>query len=185
MDDWVLCRIYKKSITALPQPTDQDREEKEEDTILPSLKSSLGHNTLMPQKSSSFSNLLDAMDYSVLSSLLSDNYCNPPGLESTIFNRGSLDQPLLNNSTITSTSTNGYLFQKLPQLNSVAPKMENQLKRQHSNLDEDMSYPAKKRINSCSFSSTTSQSDIPQYNILNQPFFNQQLLLSPHLQFQK
>ncbi|GLT78008.1 hypothetical protein SLA2020_495580 [Shorea laevis] len=130
LDDWVLCRIYKKSITALPPTTDQDRgEEEEEETILPSLKSPLiGHNTLMPQKSSSFSNLLDAMDYSVLSSLLSDNYCNPPGLESTIFNWGNLDQPLLiNNSTITSASSSSYLFQKLPQLNSLAPNMENQL----------------------------------------------------------
>jgi hypothetical protein len=142
----------------------------------------------MPQKSSSFSNLFDAMDYSLLSSLLSDNYCNPPGLESTLFNWGSLDQlPLLNDSTITSTSTSSssYLFQKLPQLNYLAPNTENQLKRQHSNLDEDMSYPAKKRMNSCSFGNSTSQSDIPQYNILNQSFFNQQLLLSPHLQFQK
>ncbi|XP_059463068.1 NAC transcription factor 47-like [Corylus avellana] len=184
LDDWVLCRIYKKSITTLPPTADQEEEE-EEDTILPSLKSPLGHNTLMPQKSSSFSNLFDAMDYSVLSSLLSDNHCNPPGLESTLFNWGSLDQlPLLNDSTITSTSTStttSYLFQKLPQLNYT----ENQLKRQHSNLDEDMLYPAKKRMNSCSFSNSTSQSDIPQYNILNQSFFNQQLLLSPHLQFQK
>ncbi|KAB8825666.1 hypothetical protein FH972_026747 [Carpinus fangiana] len=150
-DDWVLCRIYKKSITTLPPTADQ---EEEEDTILPSLKSHLGHNTLMPQKSSSFSNLFDAMDYSLLSSLLSDNYCNPPGLESTLFNWGSLDQlPLLNDSTITSTSTSSssYLFQKLPQLNCLAPNTESQLKRQHSNLDEDMLYPAKKRMNSCSF----------------------------------
>lgn len=196
LDDWVLCRIYRKS-NALPPITaaasDQDQEEDEQehviqDTILPSLKIPVGPNsTLMPQKSSSFSNLLDAMDYSLLSSLLSDNHCwNTTGFEST-FNNGSLDQPFFNNSIASGSSSENYMFQKLPQLNSLAPNMENQLKRQHSNLDhEDMLYPSKKFMSSCSFSNSTNQSDIPQYNILNQSLFNQQLLLSsPHLQFQK
>nr|WLK83178.1 NAC protein 4 [Casuarina equisetifolia] len=196
LDDWVLCRIYKKSVTASPPTTapasEQIQEEEEhfiQESTLPGFKTPLGHNTLMPQKSSSFSNLLDALDYSALSSLLSDNSCNPPGLESTL-NWRSIDQQFFNPSAATaaaaaaSTST-GYLFQKLPQLNSSLPNMEDQLKRQHSNLDEDMLNPSKKLMTSCSLGNGTSQSDIPSYNILNQPFFNQQLLLNPRFQFQK
>ena len=193
LDDWVLCRIYEKSI-ALPPTTaaiSEDQEEEEEveedihDTILPSLRSPIGQHTLMPQKSSSFSNLCDAVDYSFLSSLLADSHCNATGFESSTFNYGSLDQPFINNSVAAGTSSDNYMFQKLPQLNSIAPNMENQLKRQHSNIDEDMLYPAKKLMNSCSFSNNNSQSDIPQCNLLKQSLFNQQLLLSPHLQFQK
>ncbi|KAL5767987.1 hypothetical protein ACOSQ2_014770 [Xanthoceras sorbifolium] len=198
LDDWVLCRIYRKFHVSSPTSTatasDQDQEEEEEkfiqDTLLPILKSPPSHNmTLNPQKSSSFSNLLDAMDYSMLSSFLSDNQMYQTGFESTpIHTPGILDQPAFSNGTTTNNScTSSFMLQKLPQLNSssVPNNMENKLKRPHSSTDEHMMFhPPKKHINACStLTNSTDQSD-PHYNFLHQSILNQQLLLSPHVQFQ-
>ncbi|OMO84691.1 putative transcription factor [Corchorus capsularis] len=195
LDDWVLCRIYKKShsssSTSTATASDQDQEEEEteqfvQDALLPALKSPPSNTTLMPQKSCSFSNLLDAMDYSMLSSFLADNPSNPTGYETSSFSFGNLDPaPPVTNYTNSSTS-NSMMLQKHPgQLNTSVPNMENKLKRQYSGIDEDYLHnPSKKFISSCSYSNSTNQSDMTQYNFLNQSFFNQSLLLSPHLQFQ-
>ncbi|KAK9290921.1 hypothetical protein L1049_009100 [Liquidambar formosana] len=198
LDNWVLCRIYKKSNVFPPTITtwatsDQEQEEEVplgQDVILPSLKSHPGKNTLKPQRSSSFSNLLDAMDYSILSHFLSDGHCDPDptifeSSPSLVLNRGStLDQSFFSNCTNGGSSSNN-LLQNLPQLKSSVSIMDNRVKRQHSNnIDDDMLYPSKKLISSFNFTSSTNQSDIPQFNLINQPFLNQQLLLSPHLQFQ-
>lgn len=206
LDDWVLCRIYRKSHVSLPTSagaaSDHDLEEEEEkfnlhDTLLPILRSPPSHNTtLNPQKSSSFSNLLDAMDYSMLSNFLSENQTSHTGSESNpLFNSGILEQHHSSfnngngNGANTNTScTNSFLIQKLPQLNySVSNNMENQQhKRPHPNIDhhENMLHPSKKFITTCSFSSSTTDQFDPPYNYLHQPFLTQQLLLSPHLQFQ-
>ncbi|KAF2306845.1 hypothetical protein GH714_021972 [Hevea brasiliensis] len=210
LDDWVLCRIYKKTHASPPSSSssaaaaaasDRDQEEEEEEegeeqfvqeAHLPSLKNPLSNKTLMPQKSSSFSNLLDAMDYSILRSFLSDNqFNNPTGFDSTpssVVNGAITEQPLFNNcNPHTNSGSSSYLIQKLPQLSTPIPNMENKLKRPFPSIDEDMNhYPSKKLINSCSFTNSNSQTDMAyhQYNVLNQPLLNQQLLLSPHLQFQ-
>ncbi|KAJ9179940.1 hypothetical protein P3X46_008250 [Hevea brasiliensis] len=201
LDDWVLCRIYKKTHASTPSAaaaaaSDHDQEEEEEEqfvqeTLLPSLKNPLSNKSLMPQKSSSFSNLLDATDYSILRSFLSDNQFNPTGYDSTpslVLNGAIPDQTFVNNcNPITnSSSSSSYFIQKLPQLSTPIPNMENKLKRPLPSIDEDMHpHPSKKFINSCSFSNSTSQTDVAyQYNFLKQPLLNQQLLLSPHLQFQ-
>ncbi|KAM0977562.1 hypothetical protein ACFX15_013151 [Malus domestica] len=212
LDDWVLCRIYKKSnvvtsAAALPNDQDQDVQGEEDflhDILLPSLKSpfpSLDHNmmststtsSLKPQKSCSFSNLLDAMDYSLLTSILADGQYYIPtgtGLQSTTPNKFSysctgststgLDpQPLFNTNI---SSNRSHLFQTLPQYNclnlpSSAPNTENRLKRQHSITDDRgmLLYPSKKDVNSnCSFTNTANS------------FLNQQLLLSnPRFHFQE
>ncbi|XP_022746893.1 NAC transcription factor 47-like [Durio zibethinus] len=184
LDDWVLCRIYKKShaLSSILPSSDQDQEEEEaeqfiQDAFLPALKSPPNNNTLQPQKSCSFSNLLDAMDYSLLSNFLADNQCNATGYESSSFSFANLEPPLVNNYTNSSNNSSSML-------NSSVPNMENKLKRQYSGIDEDYLQPSKKPISSCSYSNSTSQSDTTQYNFLNQSFFNQSLLLSPHLQFQ-
>ncbi|XWS42644.1 hypothetical protein CRYUN_Cryun16bG0031500 [Craigia yunnanensis] len=191
LDDWVLCRIYKKSYalssTSTAAASDQDQEEEEaeqfiQDALLPALKSPPSNNTLQPQKSCSFSNLLDAMDYSMLSSFLADNQ-STTGYESSSFTFANLEQPLDNNYTNSSNSSS-MLLQKLPQLNSSVPNMDNKLKRQYSGIDEDYLHPSKKLISSCSYNNSTSQSDMTQYNFLNQSFFNRSVLLSPHRQFQ-
>uniref|UniRef100_A0A6N2NLS3 NAC domain-containing protein n=1 Tax=Salix viminalis TaxID=40686 RepID=A0A6N2NLS3_SALVM len=199
LDDWVLCRIYKKSLALTSSPralisSEHGQEEEEEqrfveETLLPISSK----NTLMPQKSCSFSNLFDATDYSMLRSFLADTQFNPAGLESNPTLNGSaaqLDQTLFGNSDTASNSnstSSDYFLQKLPQLNNSTPNYmhENKLKRQLSHLDEEMPLPSKKYTNSCSLTNTSnnSQTDMGQYSFLSQQFLNQQLLLSPHLQF--
>ncbi|KAK4850205.1 hypothetical protein QYF36_004754 [Acer negundo] len=218
LDDWVLCRIYRKFHVSSPTSnaiaSDQDQEEEEEqfvqETLLPILKSS-PTPTLNPQKSSSFSNLLDAMDYSMLSNFLSDNQIYQTGFDSApLMNTipGILDQPaaaLFNNNVITnnnssssSYSSSSFMHQKLPQLSSasVPNNLENnKLKRPHSSIIIDHhhhEHPSKKHTMMTNSSSTDDddddhhhQFDPHQYNFLHQSFFNQQFLLSPHnLNFQ-
>lgn len=179
LDDWVLCRIYKKSKCALSSieaaettsilgEVEQAEEQKFEDILLPH------QNKLMSQKSVSFSNLLDAMDYSMLSNFLSENHSNPPGFGSSSgFN--NLDQQ----SSQINTSNN-YMFQKNPSVQN----MENmRLKHQLSNIDEDNLYPSKKY--SCNFPNINGHYENPQWNsLMKQSMMNQQLLLAPHFQFQ-
>lgn len=187
LDDWVLCRIYKKSHASTTTPmaaSDQEEEEEQvvHETLLPN-PSMNNMTTLKPQKSCSFSNLLDAMDYSLISSFLSDFQGTETGFEfPPPPNPNTADQSMFNNYT----NSYGHVQQKLPHLSS-SPQIgdENRLKRQHSVVDEEIFLnPSKKIINSCSFSNSINQNDVPQYNFLNQSFLNQQLLLSPHLQFQ-
>ena len=147
----------------------------------------------MPQKSCSFSNLFDAKDYSMLRSFLADTQINPAGFESNPTLNGSttqLDQTFFGDSDTASnnnSTSSDYFLQKLPQLNTSTPNymQENKLKRQVSHLDEDTLIPSKKYTNSCSFTNTSSnaQTDMGQHSFLSQQFLNQQLLLSPHLQF--
>ncbi|XP_011034424.1 PREDICTED: NAC transcription factor 29-like [Populus euphratica] len=204
LDDWVLCRIYKKSQALISSPralisSEHDQEEEEEHQqqqqqfVQENLLPTSNKNTLMSQQSCSFSNLLDAMDSSMWSSFLADNPFNPTGFESNPTLNSStatqLDQPFFSNSNCASNSnsTSSCSFlQKLPQLNTSMPNVqENKLKRQLPHIDEDLLHPSKKFMNSCSFSNTNNntQTDMGQYNFLSQPFLDQQLLLSPHLQF--
>nr|UER43243.1 NAC026 protein [Populus tomentosa] len=198
LDDWVLCRIYKKSqaLTSSPRAlisSEHDQEEEEQqqfvqETLLPISNK----NPLMSQKSCSFSSLFDAMDYSMCSSFQADTPFNPIGFESNPTLNSSatqLDQPFFSNSNSASnsniTSSSSFL-QKLPQLNTSMPNMQgNKLKRQLPHIDEDLLHPSKKYMNSCSFinSNNNTQTDMGQYNFLSQTFLDQQLLLSPHLQF--
>ncbi|KAJ6761661.1 putative proteinC TRANSCRIPTION FACTOR 56 [Salix koriyanagi] len=213
LDDWVLCRIYKKahSLTSCARAemsSEHEQEEEDEEQQLlapeipfPSLKSSPPMNNkcpLMSQKSCSFTNLLDAMDYSLLSSFLADTQFNPPGFESNPAPGGGaasqMEQPpFFCNSHIGGGGGGGgssFFIQKLPQLSTSVPgNMDNKLKRQ---LDEEMQQqqqqqPSKKFMSSCSLTNTSNistQTDMNQYSFLSQTFLNQQLLLSPHLQFQ-
>ena len=194
LDDWVLCRIYKKSKYALPSTTestmaadqqDQSEEHPYKETILQSTKNSpvLHQNTLTSQKSMSFSNLLDATDYTMLSSFLSENHSNPQ-LGSIGPNCGNnLDQL----SSPNQNSSNSFLFQKNAQLNnnsSVLNMENNRPKRQLLDIDGadgTTSYPSKRFLSSCN----TGQFENPQWNfLLKQSLLNQQLLLGPHLRFQ-
>ncbi|KAK7286519.1 hypothetical protein RJT34_21571 [Clitoria ternatea] len=198
LDDWVLCRIYRKSKYALSSTeaatgvgeVDQAEEHQFKDTLLPISKTPAPpqNNTLISQKSVSFSNLLDAMDYSMLSSFLSENHSNPPGVESSAgFTFGNMDQQ----SSQINNPTNDYMFQKNPQLNmnpSLPNNMENiRPKRQLSNIDEDTLYPSKKCLgSSCNFANNiNTQYENSQWNyLMKQSMLNQHLLLGPHLQFQ-
>ncbi|KAK7315619.1 hypothetical protein VNO77_34183 [Canavalia gladiata] len=195
LDDWVLCRIYKRSKHTLSSTTDAasmqvtnssttEEEDQIKDTLLPISKNPIfpPQSTLISQKSFSFSNLLDATDYSMLSSILSENHSNYP-TPNRGFNCGTLDQENPQNYT----TTNTYLFQKNP---SVLSMENNMIRPKHhlSNIDEeDMLYPSKKyNTSSCNFPNTNLQNENPQWNfLLKEPFINQQLLLGPqYLRFQ-
>ncbi|XP_054800065.1 NAC domain-containing protein 1-like [Prosopis cineraria] len=196
LDDWVLCRIYKKSKYA-ESPTaetetltaDQDLAE-EHIVLLPGSQSPPSHqNTLTSQKSLSFSNLLDATDFSMLSSLLSDNYSTPPGFESVPAANSNSEILNPDQQSYQNTNTNNSCYlQKTLHLNPSVQNMENNTrKRQISSIDEDFSYPSKKYLSSsCSFpNNSTTQLQNPQWNfLLKQSLLNQQLLLGPHLGFQ-
>nr|AHC54052.1 transcriptional factor NAC11 [Ammopiptanthus mongolicus] len=196
LDDWVLCRIYKKakytlsSTDAATVVGDQDQAEENlfKDTLLPiSNKSPTPplQNTLISQKSLSFSNLLDAMDYSMLRSFLSEteNHSNnPPGIESSAdFN--SENHNMNQQPSQINTTSNNYMFHKNSQLlNPSVPK-----RQLSSNVDEDMLlYPSKKYLSSsCSFPNDNAQYENPQLSyLMKQSLLNQQLLLGPHHRFQ-
>lgn len=178
LDDWVLCRIYKKSKCA-QSPTESEtmigEVEHSEDaqfkeTLFPITKNTTSphQNTLMSQKSVSFSNLLDAMDYSMLSSFLSENHSNPSEIgSSSNFNNENFNQQQQ------SSQNNNYMSQN-----------KNPLKHHLSNIDEDnMSlYPSKKYLSSsCNFSNINTQYE--SY-LMKQSLMNQQLVLGPHHQYQ-
>lgn len=178
MDNWVLCRIYKKTNIASPTVrilSDQDQEEQFiQETFLPSLRSlpdGLDDKNLQPQKSSSFSNLFDAMDYSLLSNFLSDN---PMGFETTpTFSTSvhALSQPFYaDNCNNNNNNNDDNLFQRLPQLSSSAPSTENRLKRHFMNVDDehDTINSSKKYISSCCFLNSNIQPDVHQ-NPMNLP----------------
>ncbi|XP_010549620.1 PREDICTED: NAC transcription factor 29 [Tarenaya hassleriana] len=179
LDDWVLCRIYKKSQASSSSPavnaatSDQEREDDEEETLFPRLPQlttlssvAVNDNTLKPQRSCSFSNLLETGDLSFLASFLAENSENQAEFEfqfPLVFGSSDLDQG------------NGCLGQKLPQMTS--PPLEKfgvDNKRQRSGLIEDTMNPSKK---TCSYNNNTEHFD--------NGFTKQQLLLSSrHLQFQ-
>ncbi|CAN1176606.1 NAC transcription factor 47 [Linum perenne] len=213
LDDWVLCRIYKKShsnsshnhpqssTTTTVSSSDHDQGEEVQDHhqeqvanqqnlfSFPSSKSPMVNNQLMPQKSSSFSNILDAMDYSLLNNFFSDPQFN--------FNSTGVES-FPNDSTsyrINNTSNDGYLYHKLPNLQSsgsimTPPNVEmmtpNRPKRERSIGNEDLS----SMVNQSKKATTTRRSHdvddhMNDHGFLNyQAALNQQLLLSNHLQFQ-
>ncbi|XP_047153122.1 NAC domain-containing protein 1-like [Vigna umbellata] len=197
LDDWVLCRIYKKSKHSLSSITEaaqtveikeQEEAEDQEEQMKEGFSFSAISNTATPllpppqatlisQKSLSFSNLLDATDFYMLSTILSENHnsSNYPNTTEPLFNSENLDhetqQNFYNNNTDINNST--CFIQKNP--SAIA------------HMDENMMYPPKKHhSSSCHFPNTTLQNQNPQRNfIFKQPHMNHQLLPGPqYLQFQ-
>ncbi|MED6110215.1 hypothetical protein PIB30_040857 [Stylosanthes scabra] len=215
LDDWVLCRIYKKSKFSLSSPEESSPSSVMGDQIQGADEDSLFKETilkspipppsplppppsLLSQKSVSFSNLLDAMDYSMLSSILSENnssldHQQQYSLQSSQINTNQLNHSssLLPNNMENSSYSNTMM-------------MRSSSKRQLSNMEDETTtvlHPSKKYhhnhhhhlmgSSSCSFPNNisntinTAQYENPQWNYLvKQSFLNQQLLLGPHLQFQ-
>lgn len=178
----MLCRIYKKLNVLLPPATtapmiDQDRNEEQNpvtarDSELPSNNM---NNTLATQKSSSFSNLLDATDYAMLSSFLSDAGNQPNNLS-------FLEEP--GSALAHSTAPGGLVCDYHPAAEgSSSPVVGSALKRQLSGIEAEKRFPGS---STCSFqTSGATQFDVPgQYNcMINHSFLNQQLLLGPNVQF--
>ncbi|KAL5995019.1 hypothetical protein ACLOJK_025077 [Asimina triloba] len=175
LDDWVLCRIYKKS-HALPTNGQQEEEHStvEEDAMKEESK------LLNFHKSTSFSDLLASADFSLLSRFLLDN---PSDLTDPQL---SLPIPNLNQH-----SSNSYYALEDPVVPVAA--MEGQLKRQRAMVapgmdDGSVQQQPSKRFNNTNstFSNITNhQLDLSQYPWLgSQTLYNQQMLLNSNLQFQ-
>ncbi|KAK7364675.1 hypothetical protein VNO80_13416 [Phaseolus coccineus] len=188
LDDWVLCRIYKKSkhsLSSITEAAQTTLEEQIKDTISPISNTTTTivpppQTTLISQKSLSFSNLLDATDFSMLSTILSENHCNNyPNTTEPMFNCENLDHETPQNYYTNNNTVNN--IQKNPSVITHMPK------HHLSNMDEDIMYPSKQHhSSSCNFPNTTLQNQNPQWNFMfKQPHMNHQLLPGPlYLQFQ-
>nr|WNA21410.1 NAP2 protein [Hemerocallis fulva] len=190
LDDWVLCRIYKKSnalssMTYNPLSADQEQEEHSsgtEDAYLPSLQT-ISQETTSPfnlPKSASISELLDLAALSHLfdtqpelpishdlSSLLGSN----PNSNLFFFNNTSNGNGNISNDNDYNGCTN-YLVHESPAIDHTSP-----LKRQKI---AEGCYPedSKRSQNEgCLVPNNSNQFDGSQYSLLNQ----QQLLLNSHL----
>ncbi|XP_068660651.1 NAC domain-containing protein 2-like [Aristolochia californica] len=202
LDDWVLCRIYRKS-SPLPTTTaaTSDREQEDVSSLEDVIPYTSGQNftyqttTLQVPKSSSFSDLLNVADFSLLSHLLYENQSDLAAPElnlSSTYNNSHTDsnQQLMINNSSSSNFNSACSFQRMAQPDHPSvPTMQHHLKRERSeagNTDEDILSPSKK-LNStyCYLNNCTSHLDTSQYHSLNQPLtYNQQILLNSRLEFQ-
>ncbi|XP_010938117.1 NAC domain-containing protein 2 [Elaeis guineensis] len=182
LDDWVLCRIYKKSNHLPPVPPLIDREQEDsgtEDKYYSNLTNITQQNPLRLPKSSSLSELLE--DYSSIAHLF-DNQPEMPGSS----DHGSIMGQPSSNQLFVNNSGNNNLVQQLHQAEPSAPNSENSLKRQrmwdiHSEENNGLLNHLKKRNDSFIYPDFSNQFDTPNCNLLNQPFFSQQMLLNSHL----
>ncbi|XP_058079255.1 NAC domain-containing protein 2-like [Magnolia sinica] len=188
LDEWVLCRIYRKG---LPLST---YSQQQEDPLIQEIP----NQTNLPiQKSSSFSDLLSSADFSLLSRFLLDNQSDStPSQLTHIFNNSILYQPN-NNSSITTnnnhnnnnssssttTTTNNnssYSLQQVTMDNQFNPQPPAPVTTTMTG-EGVLSHPCKKFNNTCTFTNMINHLDTSQYH----PLFNhQQILLNSHLQFQ-
>ncbi|CAL9187772.1 unnamed protein product [Musa hybrid cultivar] len=188
LDDWVLCRIYKKNhnLQSVPPLVDQEQEDTGSGDIYPSsFRSTEQPSGLRLQKSFSVSDFLE--NYSAPPSHLFDNLPEMQGSElALLMAQPSTNQLKADNSNC---SNDNYTFApyKIGE-ESAAPVAANPTKRQRtteSYLDgmNDLLHPWKKPSSDATIYTTefSDQFDGTQCNLLNQRFFNQQLLLNPQL----
>lgn len=183
LDDWVLCRIYKKSHASLSSPdvalvtSNQEHEENDNEpfvdrgTFLPNLQND---QPLKRQKSScSFSNLLDATDLSFLTNFLNE----------TPENRTESDFSfMIGNFSNPDIYGNHYLDQKLPQLSSPTSETSGiGNKRERLDFAEETN-TSKKMMNTYTYNNSIDQLD---HSMIQQSsYLNQELLMSSQLQYQ-
>lgn len=190
LDDWVLCRIYKKSHASLsssdvPSVTsNQEQEEKHNEpyeTFLPNLQQQ-NDQPLKRQKSScSFSNLLDATDLTFLTNFLNETPDIRTDDQSDFsFTIGNFSNP--------DTYGNHYLDQKLPRLSSPASETSgigNKGERSLDFAEETMNNTSKKTMMMNTYSYNNSVDHLDHGMIQQSSFLNQELLMSySHLQYQ-
>ncbi|CAN8260499.1 unnamed protein product [Cochlearia groenlandica] len=181
LDDWVLCRIYKKSHAPLSSldfvaSTTSDQEHHEENNKEPFIVQETlmsQDQTLNRQKSSScsFSNLLDATDLTFLTNFLNETPENRVESEFSLM-FGNISNPNIYG--------NYYLDQKLPQLSS--PTSETSVvgnKRERLDFAEETMNTSKKIMNRFSYNNSMDHSMIQPSSFLNQEMF----MSPPHLQY--
>ncbi|KAJ4873823.1 NAC domain containing protein 47 [Raphanus sativus] len=181
LDDWVLCRIYKKSHASLSSAEvasatsdDQEHEENGNEPFVVSEPLLPNDQTLKRQKSS-FSNLLDATDFTFLTNFLNG----------TPENRTESDFSLMfGDFANPDIYGNRYLDHKLPKLSS--PTSETKVignKRERLDYSEEMINTSKKMINN--FSYNNSMDHLDHSMVQQSSFLNQEFLMSPpHLHYQ-
>ncbi|XP_072958714.1 NAC transcription factor 29-like [Typha angustifolia] len=177
LDDWVLCRIYKKSShLPLVAPTmEQDRDDLVSDIHSSGFRDVVQQSSVRLQKSSSISEFLE--DYSSLSHLF-DNMTEMPALEhGYISAQPSLNQLFVDdNNNNSSSGNNNLVHHQVTQMGSSAPIAQHPSKRQR--IAEDYSedgngllHPSKNQFDGFQF----------QQSLLSQPIYSQQMLLNPNL----
>ncbi|XP_039129540.1 NAC transcription factor 29-like isoform X1 [Dioscorea cayenensis subsp. rotundata] len=198
LDDWVLCRIYKKSNHISVDQPSMDREQAEDSSSEDvHLSTSSTANTVQPKqpldlhKSSSLSELLN---------LLFDNPSEILGAEPAAAGGGgggggNYSGAIMGHSTNATSSNqaqfisnssgnyNAYFYQRHTHNEQQLPAFlsDNSLKRQRPE-DQGLMQPPKKLNSSCINPSFSNQFSGPQYNLLShQPLLNQQILLDSHL----
>ncbi|XP_010485778.1 PREDICTED: NAC transcription factor 29-like [Camelina sativa] len=176
LDDWVLCRIYKKSHSSVSSPdvasvtSNQEQEEIENEPFVD--RGTFLQNEQQPLKrqKSSFSNLLDATDFTFLTNFLNET---PEIRTESDFSF------MVSNFSNPDIYGNHYLDQKLPQLSSPTSDTSGiGSKRERLDFAEETMNTSKKMMNYYNYNNSIDQLDhsmIPQSS-----FLNQELLMSSH-----
>ncbi|CAL9749697.1 unnamed protein product [Musa acuminata subsp. burmannicoides] len=165
LDDWVLCRIYKKNnhLQSVPPPMDQAQI-----GSASSSKNSDQQSSLRPQPSSSISDII-LENYSVLSHLFGDLPEN---------------SPLMAQQHLPCSSSridgNSSLLQQQTQMDPMGDGSGKRPRTMECYFDDSnrLLHPPKKQNCSNMFANFSEQFDS---SLLEQHLFNQQLLLNSHL----
>ncbi|KAG0447685.1 hypothetical protein HPP92_028212 [Vanilla planifolia] len=185
LDDWVLCRIYKKNNHQSQALMDQEHEDScADDASFPPSQSLDNKPTLLDvSKSSTTAEFVQ--DYSSLSNLFSTQQeFQKPDSYPLVGHPISSFHHLIQQSTC--SNGNGYLLPQLTQAESpvsnIASKLQGQGDGNTVGGSAFSSYPMKRLNEPNVLQSLPPQFDGTQYSFLNQqPFFRDQLLINPHL----
>ncbi|XP_020585542.1 NAC transcription factor 29-like [Phalaenopsis equestris] len=180
LDDWVLCRIYKKSNHLSLTATDQEQEDPcgGEESCFPAMQSQ--NHGMKLQKAPSLSELFE--DYAPLLNLL-DNQQELPRFDSTSL----LSHPLLSHSMINQSREGGPSGYFLPQLSQVDSPVSLTGKRQRTadctTEESGGALHSLKRQNDLNMfpNFNSGQFDGSQYSLLSQPFLSQQALMNSNI----
>ncbi|XP_030517816.2 NAC transcription factor 47-like [Rhodamnia argentea] len=162
LDEWVLCRIYKRSSAAYspaPMATASDDEGEEQHLTQENISNDPNNvGAIEPATkmscSSSFSNLFDAVDFSMLRNILSDDY------NGQCSNAGDVGDLLVSTQVANGVGLDRTMFQSLPQLTRYSAS-QNPLKRKYLwNADSEAA-------------------SLSTRNLMSQTFLDQHVLLSP------
>ncbi|XP_065012434.1 NAC domain-containing protein 2-like [Musa acuminata AAA Group] len=176
LDDWVLCRIYKKSHHQPSMDAEKD-DSGVEDVAMPTPPSATQqHDTAKLPKSYSLSELLDAADFSALSRLLE----RPADVLGLISENSSIAHPFSHQDF--DGNSDGLAVHHLFQAESPAPMTDSNPKRRWTangcfEDGSEVSHTGKRATGS-----RTATSVANKFNFTaQQPFVDQQLMSNPHL----
>uniref|UniRef100_A0A1D1Z9K1 NAC domain-containing protein 29 n=1 Tax=Anthurium amnicola TaxID=1678845 RepID=A0A1D1Z9K1_9ARAE len=182
LDDWVLCRIYKKCHHLPSSSSDRGPEDSNsEDPYSPPVYGAHGGAKL--PKSLSLSDLLNDSDFSVLSRMLHENPSEMVVPElSTLMGHTDLNQPFLQGGG----GGGGGSLPKLAPVESPTPVTGSRPKRQRAAVADSVGaggdHPPKKQNSACTdYTTTADHTTTPPLSMLNHPFLYQQMLLNSRL----